>query len=141
MIAKKLSVLIQWAFAKSKYFASIFDSLNLHFLWMSFGKCKLHLRVEITLFLCKLTFNSNAIYSFQNTCKILFWTNKFSHQKSSWWLFHSHFNNPMRFDLKLSFQLHLYFALYLIFAEKLRLLVCKVLGIKSNLFFEIDILP
>ena len=126
-MANNGSALIWRKFAKGKDFTQIFDSHTLNLFWMSFGKWKLRLRVKIELFLWKFPFNSNAIYNFWKTCKRFVWMNKILHQNAFWQLFHLHFNAFMRSDLKFWLQLNLNFHFHFIFAEKLRLLVCKVL--------------
>ena len=47
----------------------------------------------------------------------------------------------MHFVFKFPFKLHLNFLFHFIFAEKLRLLVCKVLEQKLNLFCKLTLLP
>ena len=131
---KNWSALIWRKFAKHKVFAQFFDSPTFYSLWMHFGKCKLCSRVEIYLFLCKFSFNSNEISNFWKTYKRFVWINKLLHQNAFWQLFHLHFNDVMSFDLKFWFQLNLNFHFHFIFAEKLRLLVCKVLG-KNRICF------
>ena len=47
----------------------------------------------------------------------------------------------MKFVFKFTFELHLNFLFHFILSENLRLLVCKVLGQKSNLFCKLTLLP
>ena len=139
-MAKNWSALIWRKFAKHKVFAQYFDSPTFYSLWMHFGKCKLCSRVKIELFLCKFPFNSNEISNFWKTYKRFVWINKLLHLNEIWRLFNLYFDKFMHSDLNFSFQFHLNFHFSFIFAEKLNVLVCKVLWQKPILFCKINLL-
>ena len=141
VMAKNLPASIWRTFAKRKDFTPHLDSPNLLSLWMSFGKCKLCLRVKNWAFSGQISFYLNAISSFQKSCKILGQVSNTFASECILNFVSFAFQKIHAFCFEFSFQLHLHFLFHFTFAENLRILVCKVLGQKYNLFSKLIILP
>ena len=132
--AKNWSALIWWKFEKCKDFTRVFDSATLYSFWISFGKCKLRLRVKIWVFSVQTSFDSNAISSFHKDCKTLGKVGKNFASECIWMSVLFAFLRFCEFCFQVPILLHLKKLFHFIFEENLRLLVCKVLWQKSNLF-------
>ena len=96
---------------------------------------------KLNFFCAKLLSIKMQFPAFKNLATDLVKSARFWHQNAFWHLFHSHFNEFMHSVFRSTFKLHFKFLFHFIFSEKLRLLVCKVLGQKSILSCKLILLP